>query len=562
MLRQSFDTWHCGGFDINLARPRIMGVLNVTPDSFSDGGSYVDTEAAIAHGLDLLDAGADIIDVGGESTRPGFTPVDVEEEASRVVPVVRALVEAGACVSIDTRHAEVAKMCVRLGAAIINDVTGFTDPAMVEVAAACDAGLIVMHAGEVAARPPRHTVMLDTAPQAREAARIAAQESEPASKDQANGQVQTNTQAQAQTAQAADKNGAAVQKLPGFVSATPSGSSRQEKSADGGRQDVPALDQVMRMGKTPASAPVPKGAGRRHFTLPESAPIMRNVMGFLGDQARMLVRAGIDKSRICLDPGPGFGKYADEDVVIQRATAKLASLGYPLLCAVSRKRFIGAVSGKKVAAERDAATAGVCIAAIEAGARILRVHNVSECAQVLDGYWSIAHPEERRAYVSLGSNVGDRVGFLARACALINDIPLTCVVGVSHAYETDPAYGIATPVANAVAEIRTELSPLVLMDALLTVEGELGRVRTPGQEGHGPRTIDCDLVWMEGERHAGRKLRLPHPGLGERDYVLVPMEDLMHDPARFLRHDGVDIMPEAERVGLVRADLGPVEWDR
>lgn len=560
MLRQSFDTWHCGGFDINLARPRIMGVLNVTPDSFSDGGSFVDTEAAIAHGLDLLDAGADIIDVGGESTRPGFTPVDVQEEAERVVPVVRALVEAGACVSVDTRHAEVAKMCVRLGAAIINDVTGFTDPAMVEVAASCDAGLIVMHAGEVAARPPRHTVTLDTAPAAREAARLAAQAAPSA---------QTTS-----LVQAADKNSGSNDQLPGFVSATPAGSSRQEEArgAQGHTQSsaqaaasaqavAPALDQVMRMGKMPASAPLPKGAGRRHFTLPESAPIMRNVMGFLGDQARMLLRAGIDKNRICLDPGPGFGKYADEDVVIQRATAKLASLGYPLLCAVSRKRFVGAVSGKKLAIERDAATAGVCIAALEAGARIVRVHNVEECAQVLDGYWAIAHPEERRAYVSLGSNVGDRVGFLARACALINDIPLTCVVGVSHAYETDPAYGIATPVANAVAEIRTELSPLVLMDALLNVEDELGRVRTPGQEGHGPRTIDCDLAWMEGERHAGRKLQLPHPGLGERDYVLVPMEDLMHDPARFLRHNGVDVRPEDERVGLVRADLGPVEWD-
>ena len=103
MLRQSYNTWQCGAHTISLARPRIMGVLNVTPD----GGKNFDPEAAIACGLQMLDEGADIIDVGGESTRPGHTPVLPTEEAERVVPVVRALVAAGAIVSIDTRHAEV-----------------------------------------------------------------------------------------------------------------------------------------------------------------------------------------------------------------------------------------------------------------------------------------------------------------------------------------------------------------------------------------------------------------------------------------------------------------------
>ena len=96
MLRQSYNTWQCGTHTISLARPRIMGVLNVTPDSFSDGGKNFDPEAAIARGLQMLDEGADIIDVGGESTRPGHTPVLPTEEAERVVPVVRALVAAGA----------------------------------------------------------------------------------------------------------------------------------------------------------------------------------------------------------------------------------------------------------------------------------------------------------------------------------------------------------------------------------------------------------------------------------------------------------------------------------
>ena len=126
--------------------------------------------------------------------------------------------------------------------------------------------------------------------------------------------------------------------------------------------------------------------------------------------------------------------------------------------------------------------------------------------------------------------------------------------------ESDPAYGIATPVANAVAEIRTELAPEVLLGHLLAIEDALGRTRVPGEEGHGPRTIDCDLVFMEGETHGGSRLRLPHPGLTERDFVLVPMEDLVRDPARYLRHAGVTVKPREERVGIVRAQLGPIEW--
>ena len=121
-----------------------MGILNVTPDSFSDGGENLDTEAAIARGLQMLDEGADIIDVGGESTRPGHTPVSADEEADRILPVVEALSEAGAIVSVDTRHAEVAKVCLELGASIINDVSGFTDPAMVAVVAESNCGCVIM----------------------------------------------------------------------------------------------------------------------------------------------------------------------------------------------------------------------------------------------------------------------------------------------------------------------------------------------------------------------------------------------------------------------------------
>lgn len=484
MLRENHTTWRCGAHEISLARPRIMGVLNVTPDSFSDGGENLDPKAAVARGLEMLDEGADIIDVGGESRRPGHTPVPSKEEAERIVPVVRALVAEGAVVSVDTRHADVARMCVRLGAAIVNDVTGFTDPEMVQVAADTDCGCIVMHWSKdsLAARPPRRQVLLDES--------------------------------------------------------RPTGSAAQR----------PVTSQ-------------------RRFTLPEEAPIMRKVMGFLGDQARTLMRAGVARERICVDPGPGFDKMADEDVVIQRATRSMVSMGYPVVTAVSRKRSVGAVSGVADAAERDFATAGICISALENGARILRVHDVAGVSQAVNAYWAVSHKDARQGFVSLGSNVGNRVANLARATQLIDEIPLTCVVNVSHAYETEPAYGIATPVANAVAEIRTELHPLVLMGKLLEVENELGRIRAdaatrdPKKPGSGPRTIDCDLMWVEGERHAGSRLTLPHPRLGERDYAIVPMEDLMHDPVRFLTHGGVEVLPRDQRVGLVTADLGEVAWE-
>jgi len=189
------------------------------------------------------------------------------------------------------------------------------------------------------------------------------------------------------------------------------------------------------------------------------------------------------------------------------------------------------------------------------------VHNVAQVANAINAYWAVAKKDPRQGFISIGSNVGDRMGYLACACKLINDIPLTCVVSVSQAYETAPAYGIATPVANAVVEIKTELHPLVLMDKLLDVENQLDRVRSAETAGFGPRTIDCDLVWVEDEIHAGPKLTLPHPRLGERDYVLVPMEDLMHDPVRFLSHDGVEVLPPEDRVGEVLGELGVIEWE-
>ncbi|MET7641978.1 dihydropteroate synthase [Streptomyces sp. NPDC005438] len=127
-------------------RCAVMGVVNVTPDSFSDGGRWFDTEAAIKRGLDLLAQGADLVDVGGESTRPGATRVDEPEEIRRVLPVVRALAAEGAVVSVDTMRASVAERAVRAGARLVNDVSGGrADPAMVPVVAAEGVPFVVMH---------------------------------------------------------------------------------------------------------------------------------------------------------------------------------------------------------------------------------------------------------------------------------------------------------------------------------------------------------------------------------------------------------------------------------
>ncbi|MBL8630150.1 MAG: dihydropteroate synthase [Rhodospirillaceae bacterium] len=130
---------------LSMDRPRLMGVLNVTPDSFSDGGKFTSVDAAIAHGVALLEQGADIIDLGGESTRPGATPVDPDEEGRRVVPVVRALADKGAKVSIDTRNAKTMGAAIAAGAGIVNDITALADPRALEIVAKSTASVILMH---------------------------------------------------------------------------------------------------------------------------------------------------------------------------------------------------------------------------------------------------------------------------------------------------------------------------------------------------------------------------------------------------------------------------------
>ncbi|WP_308622356.1 2-amino-4-hydroxy-6-hydroxymethyldihydropteridine diphosphokinase [uncultured Enorma sp.] len=569
-MAQDVKAWSCGNYTFTFDRPRIMGVLNVTPDSVSDGGEHFDPEAAIAHGVAMLDAGADIIDVGGESTRPGFRPVDADEEARRVLPVVRALAQRGAIVSIDTRHVEVAKAAVRVGASIVNDVTGFTDPQMVEFVKSSTCGVIIVHAGEVSDQPThaRTAVQLDTTAAAYMAERAREAEEEAAAARSGKGSKRSRTRllgtpklsggfVQQQLPFAEMPNGSdageGAQAAEELVDAAGSASAGESGP---GTVVTDELAIVMNRAARQAQAYVSTSQLRR-FTLPDSAPIMRRIMGFLSDQARALMRAGVARERICIDPGAGFGKSTNEDIIIQRETAKMASLGYPLLCAVSRKRFVGAVSGVEEAADRDAATFGVCLGAIENGANIVRVHNVAGFAQFLNGFWSVARPQPRRAFVALGSNKGQRLDNIRAARDLIAEIPLTCVSNCSRIYESEPAYEVRqAPFANAVIEIKTELAPTVLLDELLEIENRLGRNRTKSARPNGPRVIDCDLLWMDGETHGGDKLRLPHPKLGERDFVLVPLEDLMHDPARFFRYEGVPVLEPEERIGHVVGELG------
>jgi dihydropteroate synthase len=140
--------WHLRDRVLSIgSRPLVMGIVNVTPDSFSDGGKYATVEAGVRHGLELIEQGADLLDIGGESTRPGAVPVILEEELARVVPVVRALAtQTQLPLSVDTSKAEVARQCLEAGAHIVNDVTALTgDPAMAEVVRSNGAGVVLMH---------------------------------------------------------------------------------------------------------------------------------------------------------------------------------------------------------------------------------------------------------------------------------------------------------------------------------------------------------------------------------------------------------------------------------
>ena len=256
----------------NVRRPLVMGIVNVTPDSFSDGGRHADVEAAVAHGLALVADGADLLDVGGESTRPFSTPVEAEEEWRRVGEVVHRLTrEAGVPVSIDTSKAVVAARAIEAGAEIINDVTGLEgDPDMVRVAIESGAAVCAMH-----------------------------------------------------------------------------------------MQGTPQTMQVA----------------------PRYDDVVAEIHGYLRGRRDALVAAGIPLERICLDPGIGFGKTHEHNLMLLAAAGRFLDLGAPILVGHSRKGFIGKAIERQLGrpatvAERDAGTAAGACRLAAAGVQIVRVHAV------------------------------------------------------------------------------------------------------------------------------------------------------------------------------------------
>lgn len=430
--------WQCASYSFDVKMPIVMGILNVTPDSFSDGGEHNTHDAAIAFAKSMLDAGAKIIDVGGESTRPGSAEVSVAEELSRTVEVVRELAQAGVCVSIDTRHAEVARACVDAGAAIINDVSGFRDPAMVEVARSCDAGLVVMHM---------------------------------------KGEPRT-------------------------------------------MQDDPVYDDVV-----------------------------VEVRDYLAKRAAELEAAGIAHDRICLDPGPGFGKTASQTMELMRNFHEIARLGYPSMVAVSRKSYIGKAYGIEDPHDRDRASAAEALMACELGAGVVRAHNVEETVKALKDL-------RPYCYLGLGCNVAlvaepgeEREGKIAQiehAIGQLCMIPDSQIVDVSSYYESEPAYYLdQEPFVNAVVLMRTGVAPKELLEYLHAIENSLGRVR---EIENGPRTCDVDILDYQLYVVDNDVLTLPHPRICERDFVVKPLLEI--SPNHVLA-DGTPVasVPEDQRVG-------------
>lgn len=245
---------------------RVMGILNVTPDSFSDGGTHLGVAGAVEHGRRLFAEGADIVDVGGESTRPGAEPVPSAVERERVVPVVAALAGQGP-LSVDTTKAEVARAALEAGATIVNDVSaGSRDPELLPVVAKARAGLVLMHL---------------------------------------------------------------------------------------------------------------RGQPRDMQRDPRYDDVVREVAAHLRARARAAWRAGVDPARIALDPGIGFGKLLEHNLRLMRALPELRSLGFPLCLGVSRKSFLGRLSGEEQAARRGPETLAAVVLADGLGAEIHRVHEVA-----------------------------------------------------------------------------------------------------------------------------------------------------------------------------------------
>jgi len=275
MMAATSSVLICGRYRLSLERPLVMGVLNVTPDSFADGGSYLDLRDATDRVRQMLGEGADIVDIGGESTRPGAAPTSEAEELQRVIPLlekIRLACDArGVPISVDTRKPAVMRAAIAAGASMINDINALRATGAMDAVSTSGVAVCLMH-----------------------------MQGEPATMQQ---------------------------------SAT--------------------YDDVV-----------------------------ADVTAFLAERAAACVAAGIGGDRIVLDPGFGFGKTVDHNLVLLRRLAEIAALGYPLLAGLSRKSTIGVLTGRDVD-DRMAGSVAAALAAVARGASIVRVHDVRETADAL-----------------------------------------------------------------------------------------------------------------------------------------------------------------------------------
>jgi dihydropteroate synthase len=275
--------WRCASAVLPCGvRTLVMGIVNVTPDSFSDGGELLDPGVAVNRGLEMVADGADILDVGGESTRPGSEEVSTADELARVVPVIERLAsETDTPISVDTRKAEVAAAALESGAVIVNDVTAGVDPAMFGVVRDARAGLVLMH-----------------------------------------------------------------------------------------MQGEPKTMQLH----------------------PEYRDVVGEVHEYLRERVEAAIASGIERDRLCIDPGIGFGKTLRHNLILLRDARTLLDLGLPVLVGPSRKRFIGSLLATD-ADDRLEGTAGAVAWLVAQGVHVVRVHDVKEMARVVRVVDAIARGE-------------------------------------------------------------------------------------------------------------------------------------------------------------------------
>ena len=260
-------------------QPVIVGVLNITPDSFSDGGQFMDPRAAVLRAREMVEEGAAVIDIGAESTRPGSARVGADEQISRLSQVLPAVVALGAVVSVDTTLAEVARFALKAGAKMINDVAAGRD----------DAGLLAE----------------------------------------------------------AGRAGAAV-----------------------------VLMHMLGQPKTMQEDP-------------QYGDVVAEVKAFLAARVEAAVAAGVGRDRLIVDPGIGFGKRLEHNLALLAGVGQLCQLGRPVMVGISRKRFLGELTGQTAPAQRVAGTVAACLAAWQRGATIFRVHDVRPLADALAVYRAI-----------------------------------------------------------------------------------------------------------------------------------------------------------------------------